>query len=72
MELKLEADLNEIGSRQGNTRDCHYIISYTTARFFPRFTLDGLAVYIVHIHGLFIYLHGSNVEPHPIDAFDWP
>ena len=38
---------------------------------FQRFTLDSLAVYIVYIHGLFIYLHGSRVEPHPIDAFDW-
>jgi len=35
------------------------------------FPLDGLAVYIVHMYGLFIYLHGSHVEPHPINAFDW-
>jgi len=33
---------------------------YNTARYFPRFPLDGLAVYIVHINGLFIHLHGSS------------
>ena len=48
-----------------------YVLVYNTARFFPHFPLDYLAMYIVHIHGLFIYLHGSRVEPHPIDAFDW-
>jgi len=38
---------------------CIYI--YNTARYFPRFPLDGLVVYIVHINGLFIYLHESSV-----------
>jgi len=37
----------------------------------PRFPLDGLVVYFVYIHGLISYLHGSRVEPHTIDAFDW-
>ena len=48
-----------------------YVEIYNTARFFPRFPSDGLVLYIVYIHGLFIYLHGSRMEPHPINAFDW-
>ena len=48
-----------------------YMGHYNTARYFARFPLDSLAVYIVRINGLFIYLHGSRVEPYPIDAFNW-
>ena len=44
---------------------------YNTARFFPCFPLYGLAVYIVHIYGLFFNIHGYRVEPHPFDSFDW-
>mgnify|MGYP000084268974 CR=1 FL=1 len=52
-----------------NVQQTKYI--YNIARFFPRFLLDSLVVYIVYIHSLFIYLHGSHVEPHPIDMFDY-
>ena len=48
-----------------------YLFIYDTAILLPRFPLNSLAVYIVYIHGLFIYLHGYRVEPHPIDEFDW-
>ena len=41
-----------------------YIHVYNTAIFFPRFPLDGLVVYIVHIHGFFLHIYGSRVEPH--------
>jgi len=41
---------------------------YNTARFFPCFPLYGLAVYIVHIYGLFFNIHGYRVEPHPFDS----
>jgi len=54
-----------------STASIVYTTVYNTARLFPCFPLDGLAVYIVHMYGLFIYLHGSHVEPHPISAFDW-
>jgi len=47
------------------------ILYYNTARFGPCFSLDGLAMYISHIHGFFFYIHASRVEPHPIDSFDW-
>jgi len=40
--------------------ECTSIYIYNTAGFFPRFPLDSLAVYIVYIHDLFIYLHGSR------------
>ena len=43
-----------------------YIYVYNIARFVPCFPLDGLVVYIVHIHGFF-----SRVEPHPFEYFDW-
>ena len=42
-------------------------ILYNTARLFPCFPLDGLAVNIVHIHGFFLHIHGSHVEPHRFD-----
>ena len=36
--------------------------------FSPEFSIGW---YIAHIHGFFFYIHGSRVEPHPIDLFDW-
>ena len=50
---------------------CNIYLFFNTARYFRRFPLDGLAMYIVNLNGLFIYLHGPRVEPHTIDAFDW-
>ena len=47
-----------------------YITYYNTA-LFSYFPLYGLAGYIVHIHGFFFNIHGSRVEPLPIDLFDW-
>ena len=37
----------------------------------PCYPVDGLAVYIVHIHGFFFHIHGSRVKPHKLDSFDW-
>jgi len=38
-----------------------YIRIYNTTRFCPCYPSDGL----------FSYIHGSRVEPHQIDSFDW-
>ena len=35
---------------------------YNTARLFPCFPLDGLAVYMKNIHGFFFHIHRSRVS----------